>query len=171
MTAFKTDDHDEVKKLFVHQLNRVNCTKGYLIRNLPDLAGMASFKNLRFAILESFEDAKKQQERIDEIYRLLDSQASDHGCEVIKSVMEEAYHFGNPENGLTHIIKDMDIILYMRLIENIELTSFGMLKLINKFLGNDEVSQLLLECHNENTDNDKLFRLISEEYLKEIVKE
>ena len=169
MKNFETSDKDEVKKLFIHQLNRVNCTKGYLLRNLPDLAGMASFKNLRFAILESYEDVKKQQDRVDEIYRLLDSEASDHGCDVIKSVIEEAYHFGAPENGLTRIIKDMDIILYMRLIENIELTAFGMLKLINKFIGNDEVSQLLVECCNENTDNDKLFKLISEEYLKEAV--
>jgi ferritin-like metal-binding protein YciE len=171
MKNFEISDKDEVKKLFIHQLNRVNCTKSNLLRNLPDLAGMVSFKNLRFAILESYEDVKKQQERVDDIYKLLDSKASDQGCEVIKSVIEEAYHFGAENNGLTHIIRDMDIILYMRLIENIELTSFGILKLINKFIGNDEVSQLLLECCNENVDNDKLFRLISEEYLNEVVQE
>jgi len=168
MKNFETSDKDEVKKLFIHQLNRVNCTKGYLLKNLPDLAGMASFKNLRFAILESYEDVKKQQDRVDEIYLLLESKASDNGCEVIKSVIEEAYNFGAQNNGLTHITRDMDIILYMRLIENIELTAFGMLKLINKFIGNDDVSQLLSECRNENEDNDKLFRLISEEYLKEV---
>lgn len=171
MKNFETSDKDEVKKLFIHQLNRVNCTKSYLLRNLPDLAGMVSFKNLRFAILESYEDVKKQQERVDEIYRLLESRASDQGCEVIKSVLEEAYHFSGPNNGLTHIIKDMDIILYMRLIENIELTSFGILKMISKFLGSEQVSQLLLECCNENVDNDKLFRLISEEYIAAVAQE
>ncbi|HWD87314.1 MAG TPA: DUF892 family protein [Mucilaginibacter sp.] len=167
MKNFEPSDKDEVKKLFIHQLNRINCTKGYLIRNLPDLAGMASAKNLHLAILESYEDVKKQRERVDEIYKLLDSRASDEGCGVIKAVIEEAYHFGDPNNGLTKIIQDLDIILYMRLIENIELTSFGMLKLINKFIGDEQITQLLLECCDEHTDNDKLFRLIADEYLAE----
>ena len=167
MTAFSTDSRDDVKKLFIHQLNRMNCTKGYLIKTLPDLIEMASFNNLKLAISETLEDVKKQQERVDEIYGLLNSKASDDGCEVIKAVIEEAYHFGNPNNGLTRIINDMDIILYMRLIENICLTAFNMLKNINKFLGDGHITQLLLECSDENADNDKLFRLITEEYLIE----
>jgi ferritin-like metal-binding protein YciE len=168
MDLFKTADQSNIKKLFIHQLNRVNCTKGYVIRNLPALADMASFRNMKLAIMEAHDDAKKQQSRVDDIYKLLGSQPSDEGCEVIKAVMEEAYHFGK-HNGLTKIINDMDIILYMRLIENINLTSFNMLKMINQFIGNPEVTQLLSECCDENSDNDKLFKLISEEYLTEKV--
>lgn len=168
MSLFQTSDQTDVKKLFIHQLNRINCTKGYLIRNLPPLAEMASFRNMKLAIMEAHDDAKKQQSRVDEIYKQLDSEPSDEGCEVIKAVMEEAYHFGK-HNGLTKIMNDMDIILYMRLIENINLTSFNMLKMINQFIGNDRVTQLLSECCDENADNDKLFKLISEEYLTEKV--
>lgn len=171
MAAFRTDDHNDVKKLFIHQLNRINCTKGYLIKNLSHLGQIAAFKNLALAISESLEDVRKQQERVDQIYSLLNSKASDEGCEVIKAVIEEAYHFGNPNNGLTQIINDMDIILYMRLIENIELTSFGMLKLINRFIGDEQITQLLLECCDEHTDNDKLFKLIADEYLAEKVQQ
>ncbi|MBS1529628.1 MAG: DUF892 family protein [Bacteroidetes bacterium] len=169
MSDFRTNDRNEIRALVIHQLNRVNCTKGYLIRNLPDLTELATHKNLQLAIAETLEDTKKQQERVDEIYGLLNSKASDDGCEVIKAVIEEAYHFGNRNNGLTKIINDMDIILYMRLIENICLTAFNMLKHINKFLGDEQVTQLLLECCDENADNDKLFRLITEEYLTEKV--
>jgi hypothetical protein len=57
------------------------------------------------------------------------------------------------------------------LIENINLTSFNMLKMINQFIGNDRVTQLLSECCDENTENDKLFKLISEEYLTEKVQQ
>lgn len=160
-------DRNDIKKLFIHQLNRMNCTKSHLIKTLPDLAEMASFNNLKLAISETLEDVKKQQERVDEIYNLLNSKASDEGCEVIKAVIDEAYHFGNRNNGLTKIINDMDIILYMRLIENICFTAFGVLKLINQFIGDERITQLLLECCDENSDNDKLFRLLSEEYLTE----
>ena len=154
----------DLKQLFIHQLNRVNCTKGYLIRNLPLLAESASFRNMKLAIQEDLDDVKKQQKRIDEMYKLLDSKASDEGCEVIKVVIEEAFNLGN-KNGKTTIVHDMDIILYMQLIENIELTSFRMLKLIAQFMGNDKITQMVIECFDENVDNDRLFTMISEEYL------
>ena len=170
MSPFQTTDQNSVKKLFIHQLNRINCTKGYVIRNLPALADMASFQNMKHAIMESHEDAKKQQSRVDDIYKLMESEPSDEGCEVIKAVIEEAFHFGK-HNGLTRIMNDMDIILYMRLIENINLTSFNMLKMINQFIGDDRVTQLLSECCDENVDNDGLFKLISEEYLTEKVQQ
>jgi len=154
----------ELKHLFIHQLNRVNCTKGYLIRNLPLLEKVASFRAMKLAIMEDLDDVKKQQARIDEMYELLGSRPSDEGCEVIKSVLEEAFNLGN-NAGKSTIINDMDIILYMQLIENIELTSFRMLKLISEFLGNDQVKQMVTECFDENIDNVKLFTLISAEYL------
>ena len=159
-----TSNSLDLKQLFIHQLNRVNCTKGYLIRNLPLLAETASFKNMKLAIQEDLDDVKKQQLRIDEMYGLLHSKASDEGCEVIKAVIEEAFNLNNG-TGKATIINDMDIILYMQLIENIELTSFSMLKLIAQYMGNSEITQMVTECFDENVDNDKLFTLITEEYL------
>ncbi|MBS1527260.1 MAG: DUF892 family protein [Bacteroidetes bacterium] len=155
---------NQVRQLFIHQLNRVNCTKGYLIRNLPKLAEIASFKNMQMAIMEAHEDVKKQQARIDRIYNLLGSEPSDEGCEVVKAVIDEAHNLGY-KDGKTTVMNDMDIILYMQMIENMEYTSFRMLKLINQFMGDDQITQLLAECCDENVDNAHLFTLISEEYL------
>jgi len=157
-------NHLDLKLLFAHQLNRVNCTKGHLIRNLPVLEEIASFRNMKLAIQEDLDDVKKQQVRIDETYKLLGAKASDEGCEVIKSVIEEAFNLNN-NSGKSTIINDMDIILYMQLIENIELTSFRMLKMIAGFMGNEEITRMITECFDENVDNDKLFTLITEEYL------
>ena len=158
--------NSDLKHLFIHQLNRVNCTKGYLNRNLPLLEEIASFKNMKLAIQENLDDVKKQQKRIDAMYDLLGSGASDEGCEVVKAVLEEAFKFGQGKDKTT-MQNDMDIILYMQLIENIELTSFRMLKLIAEFMGDEEITQMVKECFDENIDNDELFTLISGEYLAE----
>lgn len=155
----------DLKQVFLHQLNRVNCTKGYLARNLPTLEKTASFNTMKLAIREDLEDVIKQQLRIDEMYTLLDSKPSDEGCEVIKSVIDEAFNLNN-NSGKSIVIHDMDIILYMQLIENIELTSFRMLKMIAGFMGNEPIKQMVTECFDENVDNDRLFTLISEEYLE-----
>ena len=163
-TPKQSQNLPDLKILFIHQLNRVNCTKGYLIRNLPILEEIASFKNMKLAIQEDLDDVKKQQVRIDKMYSMLHSKASDEGCDVIKSVIEEAFNLGN-NAGKSTIVNDMDIILYMQLIENIELTSFRMLKLIAEFMGDEQIVQMVTECFDENVDNDKLFTLITEEYL------
>ena len=163
-TPKQSQNTPDLKILFIHQLNRVNCTKGYLIRNLPILEEIASFKNMKLAIREDLDDVKKQQVRIDKMYDMLHSKASDEGCDVIKSVIDEAFNLGN-NAGKSTIVNDMDIILYMQLIENIELTSFRMLKVIAEFMGNEEITQMVTECFDENVDNDKLFTLITEEYL------
>jgi ferritin-like metal-binding protein YciE len=155
----------DLKQLFIHQLNRVNCTKGYLARNLPKLQEIASFNTMKLAIREDMEDVQKQQDRIDQIYDLLQTEPSDEGCEVIKSVIEEAYNLNN-NSGKSTIINDMDVILYMQLIENIELTSFRMLKMIAGYLRNPQINQMLIECFDESADNDRLFTLISVEYLE-----
>ncbi len=168
MDTAKTISKTELDKLFIHQLNRVNCTKGYLARNLPPLAEVASFKNMKLAIMEAHADVKKQQSRIDDMYKLLHSEPSDEGCEVVKAVLEEAYNLGDSKDK-SRIINDMDIILYMRMIENMELTSFKMLRLINQYMGNDQLTQLLAECCDESADNDELFSMISEEYLNQKV--
>ncbi|HTE02267.1 MAG TPA: DUF892 family protein [Mucilaginibacter sp.] len=154
----------DLKQLFIHQLNRVNCTKSYLIRNLPLLKEIASFHNMKLAIQETLDDIKRQQLRIDEMYDLLGTRASDEGCEVVKSIIEEASNLGSTI-GKSTIVNDMDIILYTQLIENIELTSFRMLKLIAGFMGNNQITQMVTECFDENIDNDRLFTLISEEYM------
>jgi ferritin-like metal-binding protein YciE len=164
-TVIHTTSDLDLKQLFIHQLNRVNCTKGYLVRNLPILQDVASFNTMKLAIREDLDDVKKQQQRIDEMYGLLHAKPSDEGCEVIKSVLEEAFHLNN-NSGKATIINDMDIILYMQLIENIELTSCRMLKMIAEFMGDEQIIQMVRECCDENADNDRLFSLITEEYLE-----
>jgi ferritin-like metal-binding protein YciE len=156
---------DELKSLFIHQLNRINCAKGYLIRNLPDLKEIAFSNQLKLAIREDLEDVKKQLARVEEIYDKFNSKPSDEGCEVLKAVIEQAYKLGE-HTGKTAIINDMDIILYMQLIEHIEMTTYRMLKLLAGCMNDTEVEQMILECFHETVDNDKLFLMISEDYLQ-----
>ena len=120
---------------------------------------------MKLAIREDLEDVQKQQSRIDEIYSLLQAEPSDEGCEVIKSIIDEAYNLNN-NSGKSTILNDMYVMLYMQLIDNIELTSFRMLKMIAGYMGNKQISQMLTECFDENVDNDRLFTLISAEYLE-----
>jgi len=154
----------EIRLLIIHELNRVNCAKNYLIRHLPHLIELASFKSLQLAMQEILDDVKKQQWRILGIYELLHAQPSEEGCEVIKTVIEEAYKLGNRDSKIL-VINDLDIIMYMQIIEHIEMTTCRMLKTLTNYWDDPQVKQLIVECFDENLDNDRLYTLITREFL------
>jgi ferritin-like metal-binding protein YciE len=63
------------------------------------------------------------------------------------------------------LLNDLDIMLYVQVLEHINITSYRMLIMIAKLLKYDEAEQLLIENFDESADNDKLFTLIAKEYV------
>ena len=167
MDNLKTEslDPDLLKQVFVHNLNRIYFGKRYLDSNLAHLIKLASFTALEQAIQEFWDDVKKQIARMDEIYKLIGETPSDKNCNPIKSIIRD--EFCLDEKQAMSILGDMDLIMYLQLLEHINITSCRMLIMVAKLLNYDDTKQLLTECFDESIDNDQLFMLISKEYLTE----
>lgn len=150
---------------FVHHLNRVYFGKTYLQTHLPKLITQSSLKKLQFAIQEVVEDVNKQVSRIEEIYRIIDAEPTNENCVPIIAVFKDAFE---PQDYETDnlLLNDVDIILYLQLLEHINMTSYRMLKILARSLNYQEVEQLLIESFDESSDNDILFVLIADEYVK-----
>ncbi|MGN8069697.1 DUF892 family protein [Mucilaginibacter sp. SG564] len=158
-------DTSLLKQVFVHNLNRIYFGKRYLDNNLEHLIKLASFTALEQAIQEFWDDIKKQIARMDEIYKLINETPSDKNCNPIKSIIRD--EFCLDEKQAMSILGDMDLIMYLQLLEHINITSCRMLMMVAKLLNYDDAKQLLTECFDESIDNDQLFMLISKEYLTE----
>jgi ferritin-like metal-binding protein YciE len=158
-------DPQSLKQVFIHNLNRVYFGKCYLDSKLGQLMQFASFTALQHAMQEFWDDVKRQISRMDEIYKLIDETPSDKNCNPIKSIVKD--EFCLDEKHSIHILNDMDVIMYLQLLEHINITSCRMLIMVAKLLKYDEAQQLLKECFDESIDNDQLFLLISKEYLTE----
>lgn len=158
-------DPQLLKQVFVHNLNRTYFGKRYLDSNLGHLIKLASFTALEQAIQEFWDDVKKQIARMDEIYKLINESPSDKNCNPIKSIVKD--EFCLDEKQAMSILGDMDLIMYLQLLEHINITSCRMLMMVAKLLKYDDATQLLTECFDESIDNDQLFMLISKEYLTE----
>lgn len=158
-------DSQLLKQVFVHNLNRIYFGKHYLDSNLAHLIKLASFTALEQAIQEFWDDVKKQIARMDEIYKLIGETPSDKNCNPIKSIIRD--EFCLDEKQAMSILGDMDLIMYLQLLEHINITSCRMLIMVAKLLNYDDTKQLLTECFDESIDNDQLFMLISKEYLTE----
>ncbi|MBB6112463.1 DUF892 family protein [Mucilaginibacter lappiensis] len=158
-------DTSLLKEVFIHNLNRIYFGKRYLDNNLAHLIKQASFTALQQAIQEFWDDVKKQITRMDEIYKLIDETPSDKNCNPIKSIVRD--EFCLDEKHAMSMLGDMDLIMYLQLLEHINITSCRMLIMVAKLLKYDGAQQLLTECFDESIDNDQLFMLISKEYLTE----
>ncbi|MDN3580951.1 DUF892 family protein [Mucilaginibacter flavus] len=154
-----------LKQVFVHNLNRIYFGKCYLNKNLENIIGLASFSNLKLAINEFWSDIKKQIIRMDEVYTYMGEIPSDKNCNPIKAIVKD--EFCLDEKQAITVLSDMDIIMYIQLLEHVNITSCRMLMMVAKLLKYDKVTQLLTECFDESVDNDRLFMIISKEYLTE----
>lgn len=162
-TINKPLDHVQLKKIFIHQLNRIYFGKCYLNQTLQSLIKTASFKNLQLAIQEMGDDVKKQINRMEDIYTLLNEKPYDQSRNPIKSIIKDDFYLNHIQQ--MPVLKDMDIILYVQLLEHINITTYRMLKMLASELKNAEIDQLLIECFDESVDDDQLFVLIAQEYL------
>lgn len=153
-----------LKKVFIHNLNRIYFAKCYLDKQMEHLSNMASFKNLQLGMQEFGADVKKQITRMDEIYAILGEKPSDKNCNPIKAIIKD--EFCLDEKHEIAILNDMDIIQYMQMLEHINITTYRLLKTVAAQLKNKEIEQLLIECFDESMDNDQLFVLIAKEYIK-----
>jgi ferritin-like metal-binding protein YciE len=154
-----------LKQVFVHNLNRIYFGKCYLNNNLQNISNLASFSNLKLAINEFWGDIKKQIIRMDEVYKYMGEIPSDKNCNPIKAIVKD--EFCLDEKQAITVLSDMDIIMYIQLLEHVNITSCRMLMMVAKLLKYDKVTQLLTECFDESIDNDHLFMIISKEYLTE----
>ncbi|MEO3408335.1 DUF892 family protein [Mucilaginibacter sp. CAU 1740] len=159
----KTLDQDTLKHVFVHNLNRIYFGKCYLNNHLEHLKSLASFTALQQGIQEFWDDIKKQIARMEQVYKLLNEIPSDKNCNPIKSIVKD--EFCLDEEQAIPVLLDMDIIMYLQLLEHINITSCHMLIMVAAQLEYTEAQQLLTECKDESIDNDELFTLITKEYI------
>lgn len=157
------DDH-YLKKVFVHHLSRIYNGKIFLHKNLSHLSSLASFKGLKMAMEEFSEDVLKQIVRMKLIYSAIGETAVDTGCNPITNIVKD--EFCLDENQTEPILNDLDLMLYVQLLEHVNITSYRMLIMIAKILKYDDIKQLLKENYDESQDNDKLFTLIAKEYIE-----
>jgi ferritin-like metal-binding protein YciE len=156
-------DNDSLKQVFIHNLNRIYFGKCYLNSHLEHLRTRASFPSFQLAIDEFWEDIKKQIKRMQVIYELLDEIPSDKNCNPIKSIIKDDFCLDD-DQGMP-VFTDTDLIVYLQLLEHINITACRTLKTLASILEYDEAEQLLTECFDESIDNDHLFQLISKEYF------
>lgn len=163
MSYSPTTDVKILKRIFVHHLNRIYNGKCFLRNNADSLIRQASFKGLELALDEFTTDVKRQIARMEEIYALVGETPSPETCNPIRNIVKDEFCIDTDQD--IPVINDLDLMLYVQVLEHINITSYRMLIMLAKELRYSNVTQLLTENFDESADNDKLFMLIAKEYI------
>lgn len=163
MTNQQHSDHQQLRLIFMHNLNRLYFGKRYLDGKMKELIESASFPNLQLALTEMWEDVRHQIGRMDEIWQMIDETPSDEQFNPIKAIVND--EFFNCRESATPILKDIDIILYVQLLEHANITAYRMMKMLAHTFHVREIDQLLIECFDESVEDDRLFVMVTEEYI------
>jgi ferritin-like metal-binding protein YciE len=156
-------NEDYLKPIFLHHLIRIYDGKRLLQQRTDNLKRMASFKALEMAITEFTGDVNKQIERMETIYKLIGETPSPEVCNPLRSIVKDEFYLDSEQD--IALLNDLDLVLYLQILEHINITSYRMLIMIAKLLKYDEVKQLLKENFDESAANDQLFTLIAQEYI------
>jgi ferritin-like metal-binding protein YciE len=159
-----TSAKNTLLKFFSGHLDRIYCGKEHLVNSMPALADHANFGDLKLAILELRDDVRKQIDRMNIIYELLQLDRNEEGCMGMIALLQEMFEGIDTHKGEKPFC-DLSLIFYLQNIESIETTSFQMLRLTAAKLGNDEVDQLLRESFDEAGEDRGLLLQIGEKFL------
>lgn len=163
MTSAPEKDVNFLKRIFMHHLNRIYNGKCFLRDHAKHLEESASFKGLQLALDEFTTDVKKQIQRMEEIYTLVKEKPAPESCNPIRNIVKDEFCIDTNQD--LPVLNDLDIMLYVQILEHINLTSYRMLIMLSKLLHYKDVTQLLIENLDESADNDQLFVLIAKEYI------
>jgi ferritin-like metal-binding protein YciE len=136
------------KIFFIEHLNKIYCAKTHFFAHLPGIVVQAHFSDLRQAIKERSETLERQIDRIEQIYRMLKVTIFLNDCDDAVMLLENSYQaiFGQVK---AHDLCDLAILFYMENVENIELASSRVLKIVVEKLDQPGIIQLLRENFEE----------------------
>lgn len=154
----------DLRHLFAHHLNQLYHGKQYIQANLPHLAAIASFNDLQLALQELSSDIASQLNRLNDIYKITELVPANDECIPIQAIFKNTFILERKGVG-QQLLGDLDIMLYMQLIEHINITAYRMLLILADELKFTDIKQMLIESFDESVDDDRLFMLIANEYL------
>jgi ferritin-like metal-binding protein YciE len=148
--------------LLVKEVRDLYSAEKQLIKALPKMAKCAHSKKLKAAITEHLEVTKKQAERLEKVFELLDVSSRGPKCAAMEGLIEEGSEMIE-EDGDESVI-DAGIIGAAQRVEHYEIAGYGVARTFARLLGHDKVADLLQTTLDEEAETDvKLTELAESE--------
>lgn len=151
--------------LFVTELRDIYWAEKHLVKSLPQMARSSTSKELIDAFEEHTEITKKQVDRLEQVFKMLNMKPIGKKCEAMDGLVKEAkHHISELEKGM---VRDAALITAAQKVEHYEMAAYGSLRTFAQLLQMDEAVELLQETLDEEGETDKLLTEIAESSINE----
>ena len=144
--------------LFIDELKDLYNAETQLTKALPKMAKAASSEELRTAFQEHLTETEHQIERLDKVFKQLETNPKGKKCQAMAGLVEEGADIIEMDGG--DAVRDAGLIAAAQRVEHYEMAGYGTVRTFAQLLGFDEAANLLQETLDEEAAaNDKLTEL------------
>ncbi|MDQ3193112.1 MAG: DUF892 family protein [Bacteroidota bacterium] len=160
------EEDNSFKNLFLAELSKAFSMETMHVKILTELVQASSGKELREMLDDHLDITEVHINRIEEIYRLLDTtpksetnKPMDELCQEVQGIIEE-----NKEPA----IKDANMLTLVQKMEHLEISTYKSLRTYSDNIQNKDISELIQATLDEEEHIEKIFSQIAEKSLVNI---
>jgi ferritin-like metal-binding protein YciE len=151
---------ESMNDLFLETLKDIYYAEKHILKSLPAMIKKANGSELKDALETHRKETEGQIERLEEVFKLVDSAARGKKCEAIEGILAEAKeHMAEIKD---KAVLDAGIIGSAQAVEHYEITRYGTLIAWAKQLGKHEAASRLEQNLKEEKHADELLTKIAE---------
>jgi len=141
-----------LQDVFTHELQDLYDAENQLLQALPKMAQAASNQELREAFEHHLDETRDHAQRLEEIFGQLGISGSGETCEAMRGLVKEGEKTIAMDGDPT--AKDAALIAAAQRVEHYEIAAYGTARTLADKLGLDDISGLLNETLDEESDAD-----------------
>ena len=146
--------------LFVSVLQQIYYAERQIAEQLQLMIPMATAPELRQGFETHFDETREQISRLEEVFRLLGTDASESTCPAIDGILKAGNSMVNSITDDT--VKDAALTHAAQMVEHYEIAQYGTLASWARELGRDDCAQLLHRTLEEEKATDQKLTALAE---------
>jgi ferritin-like metal-binding protein YciE len=143
---------ESFQDLFEFELQDLYSAEEQIINALPQVIEKIEHEELKDAVQEHLEVSRKQKDRLDEIFSMLDVSPGEIESTAVKGMISDMKNL--LEMGMNRDVLDAGIIAALQRVEHYEIAVYGTARHFAERLEKQEIVDLLEQSLNEEKDAD-----------------
>ncbi len=148
--------------LLLHELSDLYDAEQQAVKAYPKLIEAAFAEELREALETHCEETKKQVERLEKIFKSLNTTPERVQCKAMKGVIAEANELLKHSDDADPNVLDAALIGAAQRMEHYEIAGYGCARSYAQMVGAREAARLLQDTLDEEGETDKMLTMIAE---------
>jgi ferritin-like metal-binding protein YciE len=158
-------DINSLQDPYLAELQDLYDAENRIIKALPKMADAASSPDLRRAFQEHLEQTRRQSDRLERIFSMLNESPKGKKCKGIEGILDEGKEMMDLD--APPAVCDAALISAAQRVEHYEIAAYGTVRTFARRLGYEDQAQLLNETLQEEGDTDKKLTSLAESYINE----